>query len=113
MKKLFLTLLTGSFLFPTIVGAQYQPPEPTVTSPDQFIVLLESVLGYMWAILGILVVIMLLFAGFKFITAQGDDEKVNDARKMVMWSLVGIVVMVLAAGIMQLIQNFIQAGAGG
>lgn len=113
MKKLFLALLAGYFLFPNIVGAQYSPPEPTVTDPDQFIVLLESVLGYIWAILAILVVIMLLFAGFKFLTAQGDETKVKEAKQMVMWSLVGIVVMVLAAGVMQLIQNFIQRGAGG
>jgi hypothetical protein len=47
-------------------------------------------------IAGIAAVIMIIVAGFKFITSQGDSGAVADARKTIIYTTVGLVVIVLA-----------------
>ncbi len=41
----------------------------------------------------ILIVFFIVFAGFKFVTAQGNSEKVSEARKMLTWVVVGAFVL--------------------
>src|SRR3989338_4258995 len=38
----------------------------------------------------LLIVFFIVFAGFKFVTAQGNSEKVSEARKMLTWIVVEI-----------------------
>ncbi len=106
MRKITSIVILGLLLTPMMVIGQ--GPEPIITHPDQVIGLLSSLLGYFWTILGIVVVMMLLYAGFNFVTAGGDDDKIKKAKHMVQWSLIGIVVMILSGGVMLLIENFIR-----
>lgn len=41
----------------------------------------------------LLIVFFIVFAGFKFVTAQGNSEKVSEARKMLTWIVVGAFVL--------------------
>lgn len=45
---------------------------------------------------GIAAVIMIIVAGFKMITSQGDPGAVADARKTIIYTAVGLVVIVLS-----------------
>lgn len=42
----------------------------------------------------ILIVFFLVLAGFKFVVAQGNPEKINDAKKMLVWVIVGAFVLI-------------------
>ena len=41
----------------------------------------------------ILVVFFLVFAGFQFVTARGNTEKIDTARKTLLWVVVGAFVL--------------------
>lgn len=41
----------------------------------------------------LLIVFFIVFAGFKFVTAQGNSEKISEARKMLTWIVVGAFVL--------------------
>lgn len=41
----------------------------------------------------VLIVFFIVFAGFKFVTAQGNSEKVSEAKKMLTWVVVGAFVL--------------------
>lgn len=41
----------------------------------------------------LLIVFFLVLAGFKFVVAQGNPEKINDAKKMLVWVVVGAFVL--------------------
>jgi len=107
MRKISFILALGLALAP-VIYIFAQGPDPILTHPEQVIQLLNRILNYAWTIMGIIVVMMLLYAGFTFVTAAGSDEKVETAKKMIKWSLVGIVVMILSGGVMLLIENFLR-----
>ncbi len=54
---------------------------------------------------GIAAVIMLIYGGFTYITSGGDSNKIQDAKKIITWSIVGLLVIVLARSIIVFVIN--------
>lgn len=52
-------------------------------------------------------VVMLIWAGILFLTAQGEPEKIQKAQKAVMWAVIGIVVAILAFSAVNIIRTVI------
>ena len=63
-----------------------RPPLRGITGIEMF---LEWLLGIIMIILTPVVVLMIVYTGFSFIAAHGNPEKINDARKMLLWTSVG------------------------
>ena len=63
----------------------------------------------------IVALIMMLLAGFKFITAGGDEKSVSSAWSQITWGLIGLIVVVGAFAIIRLAETFfrIQIISGG
>ncbi|PIR83332.1 hypothetical protein COU19_01205 [Candidatus Kaiserbacteria bacterium CG10_big_fil_rev_8_21_14_0_10_56_12] len=64
---------------------------------------LNSILDFVIRIGTIVVVIMMVYVGFKFVTAQGDPGEISKAREMLLWTVVGALILLgakaLAGGI--------------
>lgn len=71
-------------------------------------VALNNVANYAYTLLLIAGVIALLWAGFMFITANGDPEKVNKAKMMVVYSIIGILVATMSRGIVGLLRGVVK-----
>ncbi|HUC89961.1 MAG TPA: hypothetical protein VMR45_04120 [Patescibacteria group bacterium] len=56
-------------------------------------------------ITGIAAVIMIVVGGFMYVTSSGDASKANDARRVIIYALVGLVVIVLAQSIILFVLN--------
>lgn len=54
---------------------------------------------------GILAVIMLLYGAFLYTTSYGEDAKIETAKKTVLWSIIGLVVLALAYTIVNVFLN--------
>lgn len=61
--------------------------------------LIESGLSY----LGIIVVIIVLWAGFKWMTSGGKDEKVADARRTLINLFIGLLIILSAYSIVNFV----------
>jgi type IV secretory pathway VirB2 component (pilin) len=73
-----------------------------VTSADTA---LEGILNtvYFWA--GAIAVIVIIIAGFQFVTSGGDEQAVNSARYRILGAVVGLVVIAFAFVITGFIMN--------
>jgi len=62
--------------------------------------------------LGIIAVVMVLLGGFKWMTASGNDEKVQDAKKLLVAGIVGLAIILSAYAITTfVISSIIDASA--
>lgn len=87
----------------TIIGGN--PSNIATTSSMARIVM--NVLGLLLSIVGSLAVISLLIGGIMWFTAVGDDKRIETAKKVVTYSIVGVVVsfgaLVISQQIIQLL----------
>lgn len=64
---------------------------------------LNSILAFVIRIGTVVVILMLVFVGYKFVVAQGKEAEISAARSMLLWTVVGALVLlgsqVIASGI--------------
>jgi len=69
---------------------------------------LQKILEFVIRIGAVVVVLMLVFVGYKFVAAQGEPGKISEARQMLLWTLVGALILlgsqVIAEGIKATVQ---------
>src|SRR3989338_3623145 len=63
--------------------------------PTMIASIIKTILGF----LGIVAVIIILFGGFKWMTSGGNDDKVTEARKLIISGIIGLVIVVSAFAI--------------
>jgi hypothetical protein len=51
----------------------------------------------------------IIYAGFGFLSAQGNPTKINAARENLQWSLIGAGILLGAVGISAVVQNTVRA----
>jgi len=97
-KKIILSSVSVVLLvLPTIIMAQtLQGITAAVTNT------ITSVLSI---IAGGFIIFMMVLAGFKYLTAQGDPSKVVEANRAVAWSLAGVAIIVLAWSVTIIVSN--------
>lgn len=64
---------------------------------------IRNVIGIFSVVIGVAAVIVVLFGGFRYITAAGDTTKVNTAKNTILYAMVGLVIASLA----QIIVRFV------
>jgi len=84
---------------PTIQTGLNQPPGTAVflnnplksgTSLESF---LQNILTYVIRIGTIIVILMIVFVGYKFVVAQGKPAEIEEAKKMLLWTVVGALIL--------------------
>jgi hypothetical protein len=75
--------------------------ESTVFSFIQFIN------QYLWLALGVVALGVLVYGGFKLISSQGDGSAFDKARDLIIWTVIGIVIVILSYAIVRLVINLL------
>lgn len=65
--------------------------------------ILQTILQYFLGIVIVTAVFFIIKAGFTFVTAGGDAEKINTARNNIMYAAIGVVIALMAMGIVNLV----------
>lgn len=107
MRKIFLSLILISLLVMPTIGLALTIPQTTgqtTTLPEKDVfVVLNNIANWLFYILVLIAVIAILIAAFLFVTSSGDPEKVGSARQFILYALVGIMVGLLAKGLVLIV----------
>lgn len=72
--------------------------------------IVQIILGF----LGILTVLIILLGGFKWMTSGGNEDKIDEAKKLISAGVVGLVIVLAAYAIATfIVQNISNAVGGG
>lgn len=72
-------------------------------SGDKVTSLPATVVNILSYIVGVVAIIMIILAGFKYITAGGDSNRISSAKTTLIYALVGIVIVVLAQALVRFV----------
>ena len=79
-----------------------------ITNPlkwNTFEELINAIIDFLWLFALAVVPAVIIIAGYFFVTSAGDPAKVSQAKKMVLYALIGLLVIGMAKGIVALIQQ--------
>ena len=72
--------------------------------------LLLTFLNFFLGFLGLLAVIMVIYGGILYVTAAGNQENIDKGKKIIMYAVVGIVIILLAFALVNTILGGLGAG---
>jgi len=93
-------------LVPLLAGAQFRTPSGgPVGNVSNVTELIMRFIQILLAVAGLVAVIFLIIGGFRYITAGGNEETSESAKKTVTNAIIGIVIVILAFVIVRVISN--------
>lgn len=73
---------------------------------------LQDILSFVIQIGTVIIILMVVYVGYKFVMAQGSDSKLTEAKQMLLWTVVGALVLLGAQAIAMAIQSTVTAITG-
>lgn len=108
MKKIFdriyLIAIANLFL-PLIVRADTIAANLPDVELDEVI---DKIIGYFLGAVIIAAVFMIVWAGFNFVTAGGDQEKISKAKKTIFGAIIGLIIALLAQVFVELVLGVVE-----
>lgn len=128
MKKIFLVLFSALLLFAGHIQFAYaQPKDPCADLNERFSnaeatdlankftqycsegEVYKKVTTVLYSLIGIFAVIALIYGGYVYMTARGNQAQVTKGRTIITWTLIGFIVVLLAVVLVNVITRAIQS----
>jgi len=108
MKKILLISLLLSL--PIIVSAvEFQNPLEYETFGE----LIDAIIKFIFYIAVVVTPLMVIIGAFYILTAAGDPKKIGTGKNVVIYTLIGLAIILLARGLIAMIESLIGVKIGG
>jgi len=131
MRKAFLKIFIIPFLFtllffssPVLAVDHEVVCPPTPCPPGEICIenpicaqsigeLIDNILNFIFAVATVLAPLMIVIAGFYFLTAGGDPARIKTAKDIILYTLIGYGIILLSKGLILVLRDVLGAGNGG
>lgn len=83
------------------------------TEGDSLPNIVGTVINTMLFIVGVLAVAMIIYSGIRYITAHGDKGQVESAKNTLIYSIVGLIIAIVAYAIVNWVIDLFSGGSSG
>jgi len=95
---LSLCVIITALVYPSF-GSAYQITIRNPIQANNVPELIKSLTNWLLGVAGSIMLIVLIFAGFRYMTAGSNEEKAKKAKDMLKWTIIGIAITIGAAAI--------------
>lgn len=117
MKKLILTLLIGMVCFvpmPMLAADDLAPFVPADENAGELdinlgtespYIVASRIINIVLGLMGIFVLVLMIWGGFTWMNARGNEEEVKKAKKILEGAIIGLIIVLSSLGISQYVFN--------
>jgi len=118
MKKLFATLALALCFLPTVAFAQDFTTQIQKTGDavygasvgnQDLATVIGRILSVLLSAIGVVLLVIIIYAGFLWMTAGGNPESVKKAKSMLINAIVGVVILAASFAITQFVVSSLQS----
>jgi len=121
MRKFLFGALATILLFPALTHAQYLDQLTNTTTgtgtaaydgdapSESIFTTVGDIIGVLLSLLGIIFLILTIYSGFLWMTAQGDPKQVQKAKDILVQAVTGIIIVVTSYSISDFVISNIAA----
>jgi hypothetical protein len=88
-----------------------------VNGQTDLLVIIGKIINVVFGLLGVILLVLLIYAGYLWMTSQGDDKKIEEAKKIIKSALIGLVITIasfaIATFILSMLDNVISNNTPG
>lgn len=92
-------------LFSQATGIKIENPLGEGTT---FSMLIYRIVDFIFNIALVFAPLMIVVAGFYFVTAAGEPARIQTAKNIIIWTLVGFIVILLSKGLIAMLREALQ-----
>lgn len=121
------TLIFAALMFVALAAAQTGFAASSLISPSDapsaisaatdgqtdFRALAQIILDYFLGFLGFVAIIMVIYGGILYVTSAGNDTNVEKAKKILLYAIVGIILILLSVAIVNTVLGAASSGVSG
>lgn len=111
MKRLFailgIIILSLTVASPVLARENFEIPNPL--EHESIEELLNAIVDFIFYVALVVAPIMIIIGGFLFITSRGDPEQVSQAKKLIIYALVGLAIIYMSKILIGLIRQVLGA----
>ena len=77
-----------------------EEPNGTISNKtDEIRLMIGKIIGYILAMVGVILLVQIIFAGYSWMMSGGNEEKVGEAKKLLGAGVIGLVIILAAYAI--------------
>ncbi len=103
----FALILSSLLIFNQAIAASITINVSNPIATSDFSILLTNFLKWILSVAGALALLMLITGGVFYITSSGNDQRVETAKKMITWTLMGLVLILASYSIIVVIDQLL------
>ena len=77
---------------------------------DTALFLVQTAINIFLSLIGVLLLVLILYAGYNWLTARGEEEKVTKAKDTLKRAITGIIIIIAAYAISVFVMGWIEQG---
>lgn len=101
-KKITVLILIFFFLLP-LTSLAFEVRSPL--QYEDFNQLIDAVINFLFYLAVVTAPLLIIIGGFYLVASGGDSEKIKTGKRMIMYSLIGLVIAFLAKGFVAFIMD--------
>lgn len=119
IKKIITTIYASLLFFPALLTHGEETGTPILEKAPESLLskggikggyaLITKAGGWLFNIIIALAVVFIIYGGFVFLTAGGEESKIKSGKDYVLWGVIGLVVATVATGIVFVVGQFLGA----
>ena len=107
MRKVAYAVSAGALILPALAFAQFSPPAGTGLQSGSITDIATNVMRWLLYLVGIIGVIGFVIAGILYLTAAGDEDRIDAAKRAMLYSIVGVIVALIGLVIIYAVQGML------
>lgn len=76
-----------------------------------FRAIILKIVNFFLGFLGLIAVIMIIYGGITYVTSAGNEEKAGEAKKIIMYAIVGIIIVLISFALVNTVIGGVATGA--
>jgi hypothetical protein len=103
----FLLVFFITFLYKIPISLAQVPSVDSTFDKESILDVMVNIIDWISAFLGLLSVIVFLYAGYLFMTGGSNEKRLQQAKGALKWAIVGVVVAMFAFGAVRFVGIFL------
>ena len=107
IKKIAFSASSAALLLPALAFGQFTPPDDTNLPSGSIFEIINNIMKWLLGLISFIAIIGFVIAGILYLTAAGDEKRIESAKKAMVYSIVGVVVALVGLVILLAAQKML------